>query len=152
MSAAGAGATAGVSRSDRRRFIAAALAFSTGALVWRGAGASAVAGGAAVDVGTSALLGTLSARAAAARIGTAYLAAQRQTPTPDLLVQELGQALAAAQGSIPTTPEAMLAALTGLVEAEYCGGRLVRADGWLLAPSEARLYALAALAGAAPSR
>jgi hypothetical protein len=25
----------------------------------------------------------------------------------------------------------------------------VRADGWLLAPSEARLYALAALAGAA---
>jgi hypothetical protein len=45
----------------------------------------------------------------------------------------------------------MLDALTRVVSAEYCSGPLVRADGWLLAPSEARLYALAALAGTAGS-
>jgi hypothetical protein len=131
---------------DRRRFIAAALAFSAGALTRRGVIADADVGGGG---SASGLLDSLSAPAAAARIGRAYLAEQPREASPDLLVNELGQALVAAMGSVPSTPEAMLTALTSVVEAEYCSRPLVRADGWLLAPTEARLYALAALAGAA---
>jgi hypothetical protein len=134
---------------DRRRFIAAALAFTTGALTWRGAGADAPAGADGANAGASALLAPLTASAAAARIGNAYLAAQAQAASPDRLVRELGQALTAATGSVPSTPEAMLTALTSLIAAEYCSTPPVRADGWLLSPSEARLYALAALAGGA---
>ncbi|WP_295882209.1 hypothetical protein [uncultured Thiohalocapsa sp.] len=152
MSITLSGASTGPSSLDRRRFIAAALAFTAGALGWRGAGADAaatdIATDARADAGAAALLGPVSAPAAAARIGSAYLAAQPQAASPDQLVRELSRALLAATGSVPSTTEAMLTALTRLIAAEYCTGPLVRADGWLLAPSEARLYALAALARA----
>lgn len=131
----------------RRDFIAAALAFTTGALILRRASADAPADAAAA--GASALLGTLDAPAAAARIGRAYLGTQPQEADLDSLVQQLSEALAAQGGAVPDTREAMLDALARTVSAEYCAGDLVRADGWLLAPSEARLYALAALAGTA---
>mgnify|MGYP001828010106 CR=1 FL=1 len=129
---------------DRRRFLAAALALTTGALTWQQTYADPPADSGNAEA--SSLLATLSAPNAAARIGKAYLAANPREASPDSLLRQLDQALMTQVGALPDTPETMLAALTKLLEAEYCDGPLVRADGWLLAPSEARLYALAALA------
>jgi hypothetical protein len=114
-------------------------------VTWRSVIGDASFGG--TTAGASELLASLSAPAAAARIGNAYLAAQPQEASQDLLVRELGQSLIASTGAIPSTPEAMLAALSSVMEREYCTSQLARGDGWLLAPTEARLYALAGLSG-----
>ena len=129
---------------DRRRFIAAALAFTAGALTWQPSLA-----GAPVDDGaaaTAALLAPLGEPAAAARIGAAYLAAYPEEGDLDRLVLRLRHALRMDSRAAPAGAEALLTALTELVQQEYSTAPLVRADGWLLAPTEARLYALAALA------
>ena len=129
---------------DRRRFIAAALALTAGALTCRQPLAGTPTGGSGAD--TSALLGTLGEPAAAGRIGAAYLATHPDEAHPDRLAQQLSRALGMHTGTPPASSEALIRALDDLVAAEYCVAPLVRADGWLLAPSEARLYALAALA------
>lgn len=127
---------------DRRRFIAAALALTAGAATLRQPLAGLPDGG---EADAPALLATLGDSAAAGRIGAAYLAAHPEEASPDLLVQQLTGSLGIGSDALPATQSALLRALVNQVEQEYCTAPLVRADGWLLAPSEARLYALAAL-------
>jgi hypothetical protein len=137
---------------DRRRFIAAALAVSAAMLPWQRSladTATAAAGihRAAGAGGTSAtaLLGTLGNPAAAGRLGAAYLSAYPDEADLDVLVHQLTGALGTGADTAAVSQEALMQALVDRVEQEYCTAPLVRADGWLLAPSEARLYALAAL-------
>ena len=131
---------------DRRRFIAAALALFTGALAWRRSLADVALGAAGIDdTGPTALLSTLAKPAAAARLGAAYLSAHPDEADLGLLVHQLTGALGTGIETADASPETLIQALVDQVEQEYCTAPLVRADGWLLAPSEARLYALAAL-------
>jgi hypothetical protein len=153
-----AGQAKGGTDLDRRRLIAAALAVSAGALAWRRSPAEVRAPHAPatdvppsdappadLDPAATALLGILAAPAAAARLGAAYLAAHPDEADMEVLVQQLSRALVERTGAFPKTRAAMLSALTALVAEEYVTATPVRADGWLLAPSEARLYALAAM-------
>jgi hypothetical protein len=132
---------------ERRRFIAAALALTAGAgLAGRALSADRATAGS--ELSESMLLSALGNAPAAARIGAAYLAAHPEEADTDVLVRRLRLALQTHAGPPPAGRDALIRALTRLVESEYCFAPLVRADGWLMAPSEARLYALAARAGA----
>jgi hypothetical protein len=124
---------------DRRQFITAALGLVAGTLL--------PAGRLAADAGAGNLVGMLADPAAAARVGRAYLDAVPAEADADLLVEHLVDSLRARGGALPSDPEALRPALADLVQDEYITAELVAVDGWPLAPSEARLYALAALAG-----
>jgi hypothetical protein len=67
-----------------------------------------------------------------------------------VLIDQLSAAVSNRHGSVPANPRALTAALVSVVELEYATLPPGRVGGWLLAPSEARLYALAALASGAP--
>jgi hypothetical protein len=96
--------------------------------------------------GPSALLATLSDPAAAGWLGRLYLAEHPHEQDTNGLVDELWNALKAAQGEVPSDGQTLRQALISLIQQEYVSAPIQRVDGWLLAPSEARLYALAAMA------
>jgi hypothetical protein len=127
---------------NRRAFIAAALALVSG-LGAPSRPAAAAGGGPA----PAALVTGFADPGAAARVGRVYL---REHPS-EAGIARLSERLAAALGAngralAAASPETLIPALAALVRTEYASAPLVRVDGWLLAPSEARLYALAALA------
>jgi hypothetical protein len=124
---------------SRRRFIAVAMLLAAGGLP--------AALPATEQTGTAGhLLTALTDRAAAARLGRAYLAAFPAEAEPDTLLNLLIAAVRAHHGSLPETPRGLVTVLGSLVKQEYVSAPLVEIDGWLLAPTEARLYGLAALA------
>ena len=87
--------------------------------------------------------------AAAGRLGRAYLTAHPAELDLQRLVEDvLGSLrLQAAAGAIDSSPEAvMIARARRVVIDDYLAGRVVNIDGWVLSITEARLYALAALA------
>lgn len=96
----------------------------------------------AIPSGTKALLGALPNRAAAATLGRAYLAASPAEADPGRLLSLLEATL----GSDASDEAALLARIDRQLRSEYIRGDLVDVDGWLLSRTEARLYALAALA------
>ena len=59
----------------------------------------------------------------------------------EILVGRLSASLSAHTAAT----DSAAAAIAELVQAEYVTEALLRVDGWLLAPSEARLYAVTAL-------
>jgi hypothetical protein len=127
----------------RRRFIAAALALTAGGLLPQ----ALLAGAAPGATGTAAEFTTVLADpAAAGRLGRAYLDDHPAEADAGTLVRWLDLALAARDGAAASSRADLTAALAALVQDEYVSAPVVRVDGWLLAPSEARLYALAALA------
>jgi hypothetical protein len=92
------------------------------------------------------LLAVLSDPSAASRLGQQYLAEHPQERDANRLADQLLLALRAQQSNRATShPIALQQALIALVQREYVSAPLIAVDGWLLAPSEARLYALAAL-------
>lgn len=132
----------------RRHFLAAALSLAASGL-----SVSKAEPAAAPDTepntrqtASTDLLGVLADPAAAARFGRAYLAAHPAEADLDALIDQLRAAVSSRHGSLPTDADALTAALVAVVEQEYATLPPGRVDGWLLAPSEARLYALAALA------
>lgn len=133
----------GIRRLDRREFIAAAVALTTGAMLPRAL--------CAADPHDSAagFVAVLSDADAGARLGATYLAAHPQEADAAVLVARLRQALQEQSPRFALDPAALGPRLIELVQQEYVRAPLVRVDGWLLAPSEARLYALAALSRAA---
>ncbi len=87
--------------------------------------------------------------AAAGRLGRAYLTAHPAELDLQRLVEDvLGSLrLQAAAGAIDSSSEAvMIARARRVVIDDYLAGRVVNIDGWVLSITEARLYALAALA------
>ena len=122
----------------RRRFLAAALALAAGGLL------PATLQAAGADV-TARLTSALSDPTSASRLGRAYLAAHPEEADSEALAQRLEQALEA-RGAPAGDRDELIAGLNVLVQDEYVTAPLVSVDGWLLAQSEARLYALAALA------
>ncbi len=86
---------------------------------------------------------------AAARLGRVYLAAHPTELDLQRLVDGVlrRQDLPATADAIDSTPEAVLIARARrVVVDDYLAGRVVNIDGWVLSITEARLYALAALA------
>lgn len=126
------------------RAAASSLAPSSPASPSNGNGAAASDGPAAIS--PQALLATLSDPGAAGRLGRSYLVEHPQEQDLNRLIDRLLAALDADQGQVPTDEIALQKALIGLIQHEYITAPLRSVDGWLLAPSEARLYALAALA------
>lgn len=125
---------------SRRQFIAAALALAAGGLL-----PDALVAGAVPD-SAARLTDVLGDLAAAGRLGRAYLADRPDEADAGQLVRQVRLALEARSGPPPTGRDELAEALTALVQDEYVTAALVPTDGWLLAPTEARLYALAALA------
>lgn len=126
---------------DRRQFLALILA----------AIGTAAAGLAPADTTRAAAtagpwLATLADRGAAARLGAAYLAAYPQEQDPARLAAALGEATGLAPGADPPLPEVLLARLDERVRGDYVGGRTLIVARWLISRTEARLYAVAALA------
>lgn len=86
----------------------------------------------------------------AAALGRAWLAARPEEAAPGLLLDRIagpggGAALAGLDGA------GLRAALGARIRADLAAGRVVSVAGWLLAPTEARLLAAAALVAEAPA-
>jgi hypothetical protein len=130
---------------DRRTFIGALLAlFAAG----RPSAARPVEQGNGSDAPSpSVLVGFLTDHQAATRLGRAYLAAHPGEQSQQRLMAQLSAALAEGDTPLPfnATTDQAAEALQALVLSEYRTGSLQTVGGWLLAPSEARLYGLAAL-------
>jgi len=89
------------------------------------------------------LLALLSRPDSAATVGRAYLRLRPDEAEADLLVRLLAQSLS---GPADLDDEAKLRrAMARSLSADFDQGRLVNVSGWLLAETEARLCALAAL-------
>ena len=87
--------------------------------------------------------------AAAGRLGRAYLTTRPGELDLQRLVDGVLGPLRLSGGAdaIDSTPEAVLIArIRRVVIDDYLAGRIVNIDGWVLSITEARLYALAALA------
>jgi hypothetical protein len=82
-------------------------------------------------------------RAAAARLGRVYLDSHPEDRDPDALVG----AIEGAAGELPADPRQAIVSLQRQVRDEYARDAVVPVSGWVLSRTEARLYALAALAG-----
>lgn len=78
-------------------------------------------------------------------IGHLYLAQEPAERNASDLLRQLPE-IAAQAG--PGTPAGIRTALAARRQADFVGGDTVLLDGWIIARSEARLCALAALAGA----
>ena len=88
--------------------------------------------------------------AAAGRLGRVYLAAHPAELDLERLVDEVLRPMRLPGGAdaIDSPPAAVLIArVRRVVIDDYLAGRIVNIDGWVLSITEARLYALAALAG-----
>jgi len=93
-----------------------------------------------------ALIALLSDPASASSLGQRYLSDQPHERDTNRLADQLLAALSVQQPGQPLTdPRELGQALIALVQREYVSEPLIAVDGWLLAPSEARLYALAAV-------
>jgi hypothetical protein len=88
-----------------------------------------------------AALSALTDNAAAGELGQRYLNATPHEGEVSLLLDQLA-AVVGTESAI----EGMVAALRGQIEREFLDGDIVDAGGWVLARTEARLYALIALA------
>lgn len=83
---------------------------------------------------------------AAARIGQAYLQANRGERNLDTLLQAIDTALVGDPGLRGGETQRVLTALQHTVRAEYLRGESVNVQGWVLSVTEARVYAVLALA------
>ncbi len=158
-------AVGSLAKLDRRTFICVALGLVAASQRARAAASSPLAAapasvGSKANLGVSAgtlpginpdsLLTTLSDPSAASWLGQHALAEHPDEQDVNRLVDQLVVALNARQGQVPTERLALRQALIDLIQHEYIDAPLRSVNGWLLAPSEARLYALAALAGNNP--
>jgi len=83
---------------------------------------------------------------AAARIGRAYLQANRGERNLDTLLAAIDAALVGDPGLGGVDTQRLLTALQHRVRAEYLRGESVNVQGWVLSVTEARVYAVLALA------
>lgn len=137
---------ASASSWTRREFLLTALAGLAGCRWPGGAVPSAPAASAALSIW---LQGGTGDPAAAARIGRLYLARYPGEQDRDRLIAELEADLAQRPGvSEPDgiSDARLLERLFARVRAEYAHAGVVDLEGWVLSRSEARLYALVALA------
>jgi hypothetical protein len=84
---------------------------------------------------------------AARRIGRAYLEANPGEQNLDGLLAAIDAALSGETGAAEGDAERLLTALQHAVPAEYLRGESVNVRGWVLSVTEARVYAVLALAG-----
>ena len=83
----------------------------------------------------------------AARIGRAYLRAHPDQARLDRLLQELAAGWPGGAGHLERLSTAQLRRrLNRKIRADFAAGRTVTVEGWVLAESEARLFALTTLA------
>ncbi|HEX4930381.1 MAG TPA: hypothetical protein VFV62_06685 [Gaiellaceae bacterium] len=93
------------------------------------------------------LTGLLGDRMSAARIGRAYLSVTPAEADADVLIARIAEAAPGGAAAVESaSSDELRALLLAAARRDYDAGRLVRVDGWLLAASECRLCALAALA------
>jgi hypothetical protein len=143
MNTAGASPKPRALKIDRRTFIGALAALVAAGRPMMG---SAQEAGSGVETGP-AMDDILTHPRAAARLGRRYLADHPDERNARWLQARLATALSE-QGLAPdgsADADAVAAALESLILNEYLSLPLQPVDGWLLAPSEARLYGLAAM-------
>lgn len=129
-----------------RRDVLASLAVMVAGLWLPGGPAADLASGGEGDGWLSVCMPDM---AAAGRLGRAYLAAHPAELDPRRLVAELRESLQLGAGgeAIDTDAAAeLIIRVREVVTQDYLAGRVVPVDGWVLSLTEARLYALAALA------
>ena len=126
---------------SRRTFL---LTVMVGALATAGCGEQGTSGSAGEVPAW--LPGTVGDVDAAARIGRPYLAADPGEANLDSLLAAIDNALGGEIETAGGDPQQVLAALQRAVRAEYVRGQSVNVQGWVLSVTEARLYAVLALA------
>ncbi len=124
---------------DRRQLLdlsGSLLLAATFGGAWRAAQAAAPSGGS--------LPALFSDRAAAARLGALYLATHRDEAARETLVARIAAAIQAAKPGfdVSTARGELRQAVRMAIAADFAAARMVDVDGWLLAQTEARLYAL----------
>jgi hypothetical protein len=125
---------------SRRRVLAAPIAALT-MLPWR----RAVAADDEALAAVARLAALMRHRASARVLGRAYLAEARQEASPTQLACRIGEACGAGPGALAALPEpAVRHALAAAVRRDFTTGNTVVVRGWVLARTEARLYALCA--------
>lgn len=86
-------------------------------------------------------------RESARTVGASYLAAARVRPSVDRLVDEVAAVLPGGRSTIRlASDEDLRDRLASRVRADFDEGLVVDVRGWILSATEARLYAIAALA------
>lgn len=126
-------------RLIRRRLLAALALIPLSHALGCSRGARSQGGGAIVEA-------TIADRAAAARLGAAYLVTHPHEADMEGLwrrIQAAGRAMVPEE--LPGSDAGRLRWFQRLMRAEYAYGEGVLVEGWLLSASEARLYAMAAL-------
>jgi hypothetical protein len=133
-------------RISRRRFLASAAATGVGAAgvalrPWRAVVRF-------VDPTTAGrLAGVFADRASAAALGRRYLRAHPAAASVDRLCDGVVARLADGRRAIAEADEdGLRRLLAGAVREDFASDRVIDVDGWVLSATEARLYALAALA------
>jgi hypothetical protein len=122
---------------SRRRVVAAPFA-ALAMLPWRGTAADDEA-----PAGAARLAALMRHRASARVLGRAYLAEAGEEASPALLACRIGAACGLDASALAALPEpALRRALADAVRRDFAQGDTVMVRGWVLARSEARLYAL----------
>ena len=126
---------------SRRTFLLTAL---VGALAAAGCGEQGTS--ASVAEVPAWLPGAVGDADAAARVGRAYLAANPGEANLDTLLAAIDTGLGGELEGAEGDTQRVLAALQRAVRAEYLRGESVNVQGWVLSVTEARVYAVSALA------
>ena len=132
----------------RRSFLLTALAGALGAGVLAACSAPRDTD-TALQKWSAWLLGNTASRAAAVRLGKAYLRVYPADGDKRVLLAEIDKVITAnlETGTLESADASQLgAALERAVRADYAADRVVAVEGWVLSVTEARLYAAAALA------
>jgi hypothetical protein len=132
-------------RLSRRRFVATALGFGGSVAVARIRPWSVLAQFAPPSPAMR-LVGLFAHPKSARAVGEAYLAGAPMDSSAPRLMDQLGTMLPPGRSTIDEANDAELRQLLATrIRADFEKGRVVDVDGWILASTEARLYALAAL-------
>jgi hypothetical protein len=130
-------------RVGRRRFLAAALGLTGSVAVARARPWSALVRFAPPPPPATRLAELLTHRDSARVVGKAYLERVPAEASASRLVDQVAAALPAGHRALREASDADLRSLLeARIRADFEDGKVVDVDGWVLAPTEARLYAL----------
>lgn len=132
-------------RIGRRGFLAAALGVTATALTARFAFERTATED---DLSSDAerLVGAFPSTESAAELGRAYLATVALERSPNLLVERIVTGLPGGYASVRGNEAHLQTLLAQRLKEDFRRGHTVTVDGWILSRTEARLFALAAIA------
>lgn len=133
------------SRITRRRFLVTVTGIGGSALVFRARPWTALVAFAPVSVAER-LAGLLTHRDSARVVGSAYLGSAPAESSISRLVDRIAADLPGGRRTVrEASDDELRALLAASIRSDFEDDRVVEVDGWVLSPTEARLYALTAL-------